>query len=85
MVLSLEPEASIDPSEEKATESKRRVSVRSSFPVLISQNLIVLSNEPEASIDPSEEKATELTENEWPMSVQLFAGLNIPELDGVVP
>jgi hypothetical protein len=72
MVWSSEPEAKVDPSEEKATEKTERewpVSVCSSLPVLTSQSLMVWSREPEARVDPSEENATEVTEFEWPVRV----------------
>jgi hypothetical protein len=72
MVLSKEPEARVNPSEEKATDLTKLewpVSVCSSLPVLTSQSLMVSSLEPEARVDPSEQKATDSTKFKWPVSV----------------
>ena len=73
---SSEPEASVRPSGEKATDrtqSEWPSRVCRSLPVVASQSLMVRSSEPEASVRPSGEKAIDSTRSEWPSRVCISA------------
>ena len=71
--MSLEPDASVAPSGEKATllfkPPVSPLSVATVAREATLQRRTVLSSEPDASVAPSGEKATLYTTSAWPLSV----------------
>lgn len=72
-VVSHDPDASLDPSGEKAIQLIRfewPVKIAVHAPEAVSQIRAVSSSDPDASFDPSGEKAAELTHSECPSSTE---------------